>query len=296
MSHVFISYSRQDRAYVEQVAAFLQEQGFNVWFDARIAPSDEWWDRIEDAIEKCAAFMIVMTPTGRRSKWLKREMLLADKLGKPVFPLLLDGEPWNFYVHVQYEEVSDGGLPSEDFCKQMMEFVPLNVPSEYNVTDFSPADDAEDSTSPIRRTMSMRPVSNQATEVGQKYIPTWALFIGGLISMPTLVVFGILNVMEYVGVPYHGWIPTAGWTLLAAVGVIFFYTQEVIRKTLSDKYIDNGFILILYGAMAIVGVLTYLLLMLLAVIVGSSSLDRTTVTLIVLAMNGITGIIMWRSQ
>lgn len=304
MSHVFISYNRQDRAYVEQLATFLQEQLFNVWFDARIAPSDEWWDRIEDAIEQCGAFIIIMTPAAHKSKWVKREMLLADKLGKPVFPLLLDGEEWNFYVHVQYEDVREGQNPSFDFVGRLMEFAAVDVPSTYNVTDFSPSEELQMAGGRRkRRTASANGLDQDTTTssavreaTDQKYVPTWPLVVGGLVAVPALVMFGLMIIMDYIGLAYGGWIPALGWPLLAATAVILLYVREVAITSIRNKYMDQLFVGILWGAFALVGALGFVVLMIAAAIFGAQTFDRTVTTLLLGLMIVGAGLTVWRSR
>ncbi|PJF41766.1 MAG: hypothetical protein CUN55_11520 [Phototrophicales bacterium] len=304
MSHIFISYNRQDRPYVEQVAQFLQEQGFNVWFDARIAPSDEWWDSIEDALNHCVAFIIIMTPAAQKSKWVKREILLADKLGKPVFPLLLEGEEWNFYVHLQHEDVRGNKLPSMHFVNRLKEIAPLNVPSTYNVTDFVTLD-KETEAVPTSHPASMNATTTApnvtAVENTQKYTPTWPLVVGGLIAVPTLVMFGLMNLMEYidtylVDIHYQGWIPALGWTLLAAVGVIGLYVREVIIKATRHEYLDQLFVGILWGAYALVGVAGFVILIILTAFFGSQTFDRTLTVLLLSLMIILAGLAVWRSR
>jgi len=36
--------------------------------------------------------VVIMTPASEESKWVEREVLFADEEGKPIFPLLLQGE------------------------------------------------------------------------------------------------------------------------------------------------------------------------------------------------------------
>ena len=116
MSHVFISYSRKDADYAQKLAAKLRQELFDVWIDqSKIRNGDEWWEEIEKAITDCVIFLIIMSPDSKASKWVKREMHLAEKLDKPTFPLLLSGESWSIYLDRQYSDVSDRSLPDDSF-------------------------------------------------------------------------------------------------------------------------------------------------------------------------------------
>ncbi|MCB9453901.1 MAG: toll/interleukin-1 receptor domain-containing protein [Anaerolineaceae bacterium] len=130
MTHIFISYSRQDQAYVQRLKDALAERRLPYWIDERIDPGDGWWDQIDSAIAGCACLVVIMTPAAKTSRWVQREILLAEDRGKPIFPLLLDGENWSLFVDTQYAEVTGGVLPSERFFEPLARLVreALGVP------------------------------------------------------------------------------------------------------------------------------------------------------------------------
>lgn len=120
MSHVFISYSRTDSEYVEKLVQKLQAEGFDIWYDGRTDYGDEWWEEIIKAIEGCAAFIVVMTPESGKSRWVKREVMRADRLDKRQYALLLDSDVessslWAMFEHIQLVDVRDKSLPPSRF-------------------------------------------------------------------------------------------------------------------------------------------------------------------------------------
>jgi formylglycine-generating enzyme required for sulfatase activity len=141
MSHIFISYSKKNRAYARAIADYLLTHGFDVWIDDRIDYGDEWWDVIVRTIRECAACVVILTPESKSSKWVKREVGLADQLDKPMFPLLLNGENWELFVWTQYVDVRDGSLPPPDFCDRLAEIVP---PREARGTDVTAVPESEE--------------------------------------------------------------------------------------------------------------------------------------------------------
>jgi formylglycine-generating enzyme required for sulfatase activity len=116
---VFISYERADRAYARRLAGELRGRGHKPWMDDRIDFGDLWWRTIVRAIEASAAFVVLMTPEARTSRWVHREVLLADRRGKPMFPLLLRGDVLPLLIDVQYADVRAGGLPSRGFYARL---------------------------------------------------------------------------------------------------------------------------------------------------------------------------------
>jgi serine/threonine-protein kinase len=122
--HVFLSYDRDDKLYADAVAQHLRGQGFAVWMDDRIDYGEDWWNIIVEAVRDCAAFAVVMTPNSHQSKWVQRELTLADSLDKPLFPLLRDGDNWPIFVRTQYADVTDGNMPRNDFTNRLGKVAP----------------------------------------------------------------------------------------------------------------------------------------------------------------------------
>ncbi len=109
MAHIFISYSKQNIDFVRYLRALLESEGFSVWVDeARLAPSARWWKTIEENIETCSVFIVVMSPDAYDSDWVEREILLAEKLKRPLFPVLLAGDPWSRLANIQFEDMRAG--------------------------------------------------------------------------------------------------------------------------------------------------------------------------------------------
>lgn len=162
MSHVFVSYSTRNADYAHGLAGSLRQHGFDVWIDNdRLRSGDDWWRQIVQALRTCAAFVVVLTPESDQSRWVQREITLADNWNKPMHPLLLAGDinTDNFliFVRTQYEDVRHGNLPSDAFWHRLRQHVQpgsgigqdltgqsFNVPVDNNpvisqVIDSSPA-------------------------------------------------------------------------------------------------------------------------------------------------------------
>lgn len=107
--HLFISYSRHDLDFARYLRALLEAEGLRVWQDeARLNPGEDWWQTITHSIDGCCALVIIMTPDAQTSRWVQRELLYAEKLGRPIFPVLLSGEVWSRLADLQYEDLRAG--------------------------------------------------------------------------------------------------------------------------------------------------------------------------------------------
>ncbi len=127
MSHIFISYSKQDIEFVRYLRTLLAAQGYTVWMDeVRLTPGTDWWDAIETNVVNCAAFLVVMSPNSRESRWVRRELLLAETHNKPVIPVLLAGDLWPMLADVQFEDMRAGlrATLSSSLLARLRDFMP----------------------------------------------------------------------------------------------------------------------------------------------------------------------------
>jgi len=117
--HLFISYSRRDKTYTQQLTEHLVSSGFNLWIDSQIEYGDTWFHEIDQAIQSCAAFLLVMTPESYQSEWVQKEILLAKRYKKPIFPLLMDGEEFAIVIDIQFADVRDQSMPDANFHRRL---------------------------------------------------------------------------------------------------------------------------------------------------------------------------------
>ena len=88
MPQVFISYSRKDLAFVRKLASDLQTAGLEVWWDlSEIKGGDEWERKIAEAIKQSRYMIVVLTPDGVESRWVRKEYLRAEQTGLKILPL-----------------------------------------------------------------------------------------------------------------------------------------------------------------------------------------------------------------
>jgi formylglycine-generating enzyme required for sulfatase activity len=89
MTQVFISYSRRDLAFAEQLADDLKNTGFDVWYDlSGIGGGARWRVEIENALRESQYVIIVLSPDSVTSEWVEREFLFASNLKRKIIPLL----------------------------------------------------------------------------------------------------------------------------------------------------------------------------------------------------------------
>ena len=89
-SHVFISYGQGDREMVAAIARRLEERGLSVWYDARVASEGGFNDDIAAALKDAAITALFFSDECNTSRQVAQELALADQLGKPVVPILME--------------------------------------------------------------------------------------------------------------------------------------------------------------------------------------------------------------
>jgi hypothetical protein len=90
MSHIFLSYSRRDGAYVDALAAQLEQSGFRIWLDRKgIAGGEQWRRKIVDAVQKAGLLLLFLSPNSARSENVRKELDLADQGGVRILPVAI---------------------------------------------------------------------------------------------------------------------------------------------------------------------------------------------------------------
>lgn len=83
LHHVFISYSRRDSAWVDELARQLQARGVDFWIDRTGIPfSVPWREEVEDAVQACDLFLVCDSEHWRMSEACATEAAFAVRYGK----------------------------------------------------------------------------------------------------------------------------------------------------------------------------------------------------------------------
>ena len=124
MGHIFISYSHRDMDYAYRLTETLQTSGFQVWIDTRLDYGSQWPREIQKRLDSCDAFILLMTPRSFDSDWVQSELQRAKRKGRPIFPLLLEGdETWLSVESTQFYDVRGGKFPDARFFSALKQAV-----------------------------------------------------------------------------------------------------------------------------------------------------------------------------
>jgi hypothetical protein len=89
---VFISYATENRPLAADLAQFLQEKGYFVWWDRDLIAGEGYPEKIRAALEDCKVAIVIWTTSSIRSRWVLEESEIAASGGKLV-PVRADSLP-----------------------------------------------------------------------------------------------------------------------------------------------------------------------------------------------------------
>lgn len=90
MADIFISYAREDVAWVEKLNRALEGRGYRVWWDRDLATGARYLKETEAQLREARATVVVWSKASIDSHWVADEAALARDLGRLV-PISKDG-------------------------------------------------------------------------------------------------------------------------------------------------------------------------------------------------------------
>ena len=112
--HVFISYAREDSAFVERLRSEFEQADIPTWVDTReLQPgTPDWENSIRQAIDSSFAVVLVGSPAARDSRFVYAEFTVAQEKFVPVVPVWFRGQVWIDCVplgmaRIQYVDLRD---------------------------------------------------------------------------------------------------------------------------------------------------------------------------------------------
>jgi len=93
MTQIFISHIPADAACAQKIQADLQTLGYTIWASQpHLTPESASYPRmIENGVRSSAATVVVWSAGAARSEWVERALLSAQRLQKPILPIVTDG-------------------------------------------------------------------------------------------------------------------------------------------------------------------------------------------------------------
>jgi hypothetical protein len=138
----FISYSRTNKEFALKLALELRSSGFDIWLDQLDIPTGARWDdEVEQALEDCDIFMVILTPASSTSDNVKDEIGYAIDTGKRILPILLENAkvPLRLrrfqYVDFTGKNYDDGVESAKQLLRKLIEEAAIPVEQLHSVTE-----------------------------------------------------------------------------------------------------------------------------------------------------------------
>lgn len=113
MSQIFVSYSRSDKAIIDELIKQLEAAGHVVWVDREgIRGGEQWRLKIVEAIDHSHAFLLALSKNSIASDHVRAEIDLAKESKKPIIPIRL--QPVEIPATMRYQLA---GIQQIDFSK-----------------------------------------------------------------------------------------------------------------------------------------------------------------------------------
>ena len=123
-NHLFISYSRDDKAWTYNLCHALETE-YSVWIDQKLRAGTDWWKEILDNIEKCTCFISILSPKAVESIYCSTELQYALALNKPIIPLII--KPCEYPPILQNSQIQFENIVTEAPLEQTLVRIVSNI-------------------------------------------------------------------------------------------------------------------------------------------------------------------------
>ncbi|WP_428629255.1 YARHG domain-containing protein [Sphingopyxis sp.] len=121
MVDVFISYSRDNKARVADIAKAVAAAGYDVWWDAELPPHRSYGDVITEKIGSAKAAIVVWSHASVQSEWVRAEADVARNQKKLVQTAIDDVMPPLPFNQIQFADLRDwNGDPADGSWRKVL--------------------------------------------------------------------------------------------------------------------------------------------------------------------------------
>ena len=90
MSHVFISYNREDQYRARAIADGLEAEGISVWWDTNLRAGESYDEVTEKNLRSAGAVVVLWSSRSVNSKWVRAEATIGERYSKLVPAMIED--------------------------------------------------------------------------------------------------------------------------------------------------------------------------------------------------------------
>ena len=117
MSHIFISYKREEQATAQKLAEALQGEGWTVWWDPKIRAGEYVDDVIEKALNEAKCVLVMWSSRSVNSEYVRAEATQALEQ-KKLIPVMIE----NVTLPFRFKRIHTGSLIGWNGSRDAIEF------------------------------------------------------------------------------------------------------------------------------------------------------------------------------
>lgn len=145
MHDIFISYSRQDKPWVDTLAAALIAQGYAIWWDAELLPGQNFENAIKHVLDNARCVVTVWSTASVDSLWVREESsyalqrnVLIPVLYQPVTLPMPFGRIHTADLQGWQGDTNDPRF--QTLLRGIAQYCPITTETEENAPEESPAE------------------------------------------------------------------------------------------------------------------------------------------------------------
>lgn len=180
MAQIFISYSRRDKTFVDELVHDLTDTGYDIWLDREdIVGGESWRTSIVEGISSCSAFVLIVSPHSVASENVAKEVSLAEKYKKVIIPVI--HQECEIPKNMEYQLAMAQQVSMDDYQRGFRQLVRALEKSAGTETQTPPHRPAVQETPPPPR--QQPPTQPQPANLVQILPGTWQVQIGNPMGM-----------------------------------------------------------------------------------------------------------------
>lgn len=239
---IFVSYRRADRELVASLARKLEARGLDVWYDAEIDASADWAGGSAAELSRSRMLVVLFSDACNESRQLTKELAVADALGRPVIPILVeDALPRGANLHELADRrwIEAWPDPAGQIDALVDHLAALAAP-----TVSVHAATAADQDLPGVREVDPAGPSSQVSDYVRRSRPGMAarqrlLVLLGLIVVGALAVFIVLNQVDVPQADQAGFVMTLGLATAVLIATAYVVYGLLARRRAIRAFRSN---------------------------------------------------------
>ena len=136
--YIFVSYSHVDTDKVVPIISKLKQRMCRVWYDEGLFPGESWNDSIADHLKNCEVFLIFISESSVKSKYVFTELNYALSKDKKIIPIKLDNVDMPSGIEMMLSAIQILDIAAVAELDEAVRLIALTLPTSVFSTTSTP--------------------------------------------------------------------------------------------------------------------------------------------------------------